>query len=244
MRMPEEQNRVLTDRISSLLFCPTQTAVDNLKKEGVTKGIHNTGDIMYDAVLRNIGLSEQRYADYAWLEELRSENGNVPDLREKNYYLATVHRAENTDELNKLAEIITAFAKLDKPVLLPLHPRTRKLLLGLDLPTRNITIIQPVGYLLMLCLTANAHMVLTDSGGLQKEAYFLKTPCTTLRDQTEWVETLENGWNVLAKIDAADIVFNATRPLECQKHKQPLLFGDGHAAEYIVQAILNGGEIQ
>ncbi|MFZ5974868.1 MAG: non-hydrolyzing UDP-N-acetylglucosamine 2-epimerase [Bacillota bacterium] len=244
MRMPEEQNRVLTDHISSLLFCPTQTAVDNLKKEGVIKGVQNTGDIMYDAVLRNIGLSRQRYTGNAWLDELRSANGNIPDLSEKNYYLATIHRAENTDETNKLSAIIRAFAELDKPVLLPLHPRTRKLLGTLNAPTDNIIIIEPVGYLLMLYLTANAYMVLTDSGGLQKEAYFLKTPCTTLRDQTEWVETLEDGWNVLAGIEAADIVQKAARPLECLKFSQPLSFGNGHAAEHITQAIEDGGEIQ
>ncbi|TEB08207.1 UDP-2,3-diacetamido-2,3-dideoxy-D-glucuronate 2-epimerase [Pelotomaculum schinkii] len=242
MRMPEEQNRVLTDHISTLLLCPTKTAVENLRKEGITKGVYNTGDIMYDAVLQNITISKQRYASGAWLAELRNENPYISSLKDKNFYLATIHRAENTDNPNKLREIFNAFEKLDKPVLLPLHPRTRKLLDELDILISNIIIIQPVGYLLMLYLTANAYMVLTDSGGLQKEAYFLKTPCTTLRDQTEWVETLENGWNVLTPIYADSIIKCANRPLDCQKYPQPSLFGDGHAAKYIYQAIVNGGK--
>ena len=243
MSMPEEQNRVLTDHISTLLLCPTKTAVDNLAGEGITKGVYNTGDIMYDAVLRNINLSEQRYADGVWLDQLRNENGDIPNLREKQYYLATIHRAENTDDPNKLREIFVAFSKLDKPVLLPLHPRTRKLISELKLSMQNIVIIQPVGYLLMLFLIAHAYMVLTDSGGLQKEAYFLKTPCTTLRDQTEWVETLENGWNILTPIKTDSIIQFSNRALECLKYEQPSLFGDGHAAEYICQAITNGGKL-
>lgn len=241
MRMPEEQNRVMTDHIATLLLCPTKTALDNLAKEGITKGVYNTGDIMYDAVLRNITISRQRYGDGAWLAHLRSENAYIPNLKEKHYYLATIHRGENTDYSNKLREIFTAFAKLDKPVLLPLHPRTRKLLSELDIPMNNILITQPVGYLLMLYLTANAYMLLTDSGGLQKEAYFLKTPCTTLRDQTEWVETLENGWNILSPINSYNIIQCSNRSLVCLQYAQPTLFGDGHAAEYIIQAIVNGG---
>jgi UDP-N-acetylglucosamine 2-epimerase len=240
--MPEEQNRVLTDHISDLLLCPTQTAVDNLEKEGVTAGVLNTGDIMYDVVLRNIEISKSRYSDGAWLNELRDENGNVPRLKEKEYYLATIHRAENTDDHPKLREIFSTFEKMDKPVIIPIHPRTRKLIGELDIKLDNIILIKPVGYLMMLYLTANAYMVVTDSGGLQKEAYFLKTPCTTLRDQTEWVETLENGWNILSPIDVHSILSTVTRELDCLQHPQPLLFGDGNAAEHICQAILRGGK--
>lgn len=236
--MPEEQNRVLTDHISTLLFCPTQTAIDNLKKEGIDVGVFNVGDIMYDSVLRNIGLARAKYAHGEWLREIQRDNASVPPLAEKEYYLATIHRAENTDDPVRLTTMFKALRKLNKPVLLPLHPRTKKLVEHLNLDLTNIHILQPVGYLLMLVLTANAAMVVTDSGGLQKEAYFLKTPCTTLRDQTEWVETLENGWNVLSPIEESAIMANVHRTLTCLNHPQPLLFGDGNAAQKIVDAVL------
>ncbi len=239
--MPEEQNRVLTDHISDLLLCPTQTAVDNLKREGITSGVINTGDIMYDAVLRNIEISKKQYSDRAWIDELRNDNNIFVEIDEKNYYLATIHRAENTDDINKLRKIVNAFENLDKPVIMPLHPRTRKLIENQNISINNIIIVKPVGYLLMLYLTANAYMVLTDSGGLQKEAYFLKTPCTTLRDQTEWVETLQNDWNVLSPIDIDKIIEISNRELSCLQYSQPLLFGDGYAAEKICNAILRGG---
>lgn len=240
--MPEEQNRILTDHISDLLLCPTQTAVDNLNKEGITTGVINTGDIMYDVVLRNLEISKSRYSAGAWLNEIREANGETLDLKEKEYYLATIHRAENTDDLTKLREIFSAFERMDKPVLLPIHPRTRKLIDELDINLGNVKIIKPVGYLLMLYLTANAYMVVTDSGGLQKESYFLKTPCTTLRGQTEWVETLKNGWNELCPIEVSTILRTVNRELECVKHPQPMLFGDGQAAEQICSAILKGGK--
>jgi UDP-GlcNAc3NAcA epimerase len=240
--MPEEQNRVLTDHISELLLCPTQTAVRNLEKEGITTGVINTGDVMYDVVLRNIDISKRRYLNGKWLKELRAENGVVPNLVEKAFYLATIHRAENTNDKKKLYEIFSAFEKMDKPVLLPLHPRTRHLIDEIDIKLENTIVINPVGYLLMLYLTANAYMVVTDSGGLQKEAYFLKTPCTTLRDQTEWVETLENNWNVLCPIYSEMILSKVTRELDCLHYNQPLSFGDGSAADKICQAIINGGK--
>jgi UDP-GlcNAc3NAcA epimerase len=240
--MPEEQNRILTDHVSDLLLCPTQTAVDNLKKEGITAGVLNTGDIMYDVVLRNIEISNSRYSNGAWLDEIRQENEQIPNLIEKEYYLATIHRAENTDDDKKLLEIFSAFEKMDKPVILPIHPRTRKLIDKFDINLNNVSLIKPVGYLMMLYLTANAYMVVTDSGGLQKEAFFLKTPCTTLRDQTEWVETLENGWNVLSSINIDTILKTVTRELDCLNHLQPMLFGDGNAAEHICKAILKRGK--
>lgn len=236
--MPEEQNRVMTDHISDLLLCPSQTAIDNLKKEGIVNGVINTGDIMYDAVLRNIGISNSRYSNGEWLKELYRDNNEVIDLSENEYYLATIHRAENTDDMKKLKQIFCAFEKLDKPVLIPLHPRTRKLIFELDIQMENVKIVNPVGYLLMLYLIANAHMILTDSGGLQKEAYFLGVPCTTLRDQTEWVETLENDWNILSSICVDDIVKKATRDLTCFQSEKQQVFGDGHAAEKIYKAIL------
>ncbi|SDO55819.1 non-hydrolyzing UDP-N-acetylglucosamine 2-epimerase [Halobacillus aidingensis] len=241
-RMPEEQNRILTDHVSDLLLCPTQTAVNNLKKEGITIGVLNTGDIMFDVVLRNIEISKSRYSNGVWIDKLREKNENIPSLKEKEYYLATIHRAENTDDEMKLFEIFSAFERMDKPVILPIHPRTRKLIDNLDIKLDNVILIKPVGYLMMLYLTANAYMVVTDSGGLQKEAYFLKTPCTTLREQTEWVETLENGWNVLSSINIDTILKTVRRELDCLKYPQPMLFGDGNAAEHICNAILKGGK--
>lgn len=240
--MPEEQNRILTDNISELLLCPTDTAVKNLKKEGISEGVINTGDIMYDTVLRNIDIAKEKYSNRKWIDELESENNIKIDFDKKQYYLATVHRAENTDDFEKLSNIFKAFTELDKPVILPLHPRTRKLIEKLDFDLKNIIIVNPVGYLLMLILTSNAHMVLTDSGGLQKEAYFLKTPCTTLRDQTEWIETLNNEWNILSDINVKEIKAKAKRDLTCLQHPQPQSFGDGKAALKICQAIINGGQ--
>lgn len=241
--MPEEQNRILTDHISDVLLCPTQTAVDNLKKEGITAGVVNTGDIMYDTVLRNISIAHDKYANGAWLDKIVADNGRIGKLIENGYYLATIHRAENTDNPEKLSNIFKAFSELDKPVLLPLHPRTKKMIEDLEIDMGNIIIIKPVGYLLMLYLTSSAYMVVTDSGGLQKEAYFLKTPCTTLRDQTEWVETLENSWNVLSKIEVVEIKSKVQRELLCLKYPQPKSFGEGNAALKICEAVINGGEI-
>jgi UDP-N-acetylglucosamine 2-epimerase len=241
--MPEEQNRILTDHISDMLLCPTQTAVDNLKKEGITAGVVNTGDIMYDTVLRNIGIANEKYSNGLWFDEIVRGNGEISKISENGYYLATIHRAENTDNPNKLSNIFRAFSELDKPVLLPLHPRTKKLIENLDVDMKNIIIIKPVGYLLMLYLTSNAYMVVTDSGGLQKEAYFLKTPCTTLRDQTEWVETLENSWNVLSTINVEEIKSKVQRDLTCLQYPQPKSFGEGNAALKICEAVFNGGKI-
>lgn len=241
--MPEEQNRILTDHISDILLCPTQTAVDNLKKEGITTGVINTGDIMYDTVLRNIDIANEKYSNGLCFQEIVKENGNLDKFAEKGYYLATIHRAENTDNIEKLANIFKAFSELDKPVLLPLHPRTKKLIKNLNVDLKNIIIIKPVGYLLMLYLISNAYMVVTDSGGLQKEAYFLRTPCTTLRDQTEWIETLENEWNILSDINVEEIKAKVKRELICLQHPQPKSFGDGNAASRICEAIVNGGKI-
>ncbi len=239
MMMPEEQNRVLTDHISTALLCPTNTAVDNLAKEGVTKNVYNTGDIMYDVVLRNIEISNKKYCDGSWLTELKEENKFDETLVEKDYYLVTIHRAENTDDVDKLKTIFTALNKLERKVILPLHPRTRNIVNSLNIEMGNIIIINPVGYLMMLYLTKNAHMVVTDSGGLQKEAYFLKTPCTTLRDQTEWVETLNDNWNQLCNIDEELIIKATQRNLDFVKKEQLSCFGNGNAAKKIVDIITN-----
>ena len=170
-RMPEEINRIVTDRISELLFAPTKTAIENLKQEGLAEKTHFTGDVMYDSVRfyqKQIEANPERY-----LPE------NLPD----HYFLATIHRAENTDHPENMTAIFEAFRKISKPILLPVHPRTRKIIEGRALPD-NIRLIPPVGYLSMLALVSHAEKVLTDSGGLQKEAYFLQTPCITLRTET------------------------------------------------------------
>ncbi|MEI7668371.1 MAG: UDP-N-acetylglucosamine 2-epimerase (non-hydrolyzing), partial [Erysipelotrichaceae bacterium] len=238
MMMPEEQNRLLTDHLADMLFCPTQTAVDNLKKEGIIKNIVLSGDIMFDSILRNTPIAISHYDNHRWLDEINTENHLKLDLLDHNYYLATIHRAENTDDLTKLNTIFTALNKLEKPVLMPLHPRTKALIDKLDIKLSNVIIIQPVGYLLMLYLLQNSAMAITDSGGLQKEAFFLKIPCTTLRDQTEWLETLENDWNVLSKIDVSDIIKHVNRDLRNLKTPSVSAFGDGKAALKIAQAIL------
>lgn len=231
-QMPEEQNRILTDHISDLLLCPTQTAVDNLAKEGIVEQVINTGDIMYDAVLRNLDIAQHK------------DNKEIlVGLEKGQYYLATIHRAENTDIPEKLRTIFTALEQLGKRVILPIHPRTRKIIGEFGIRTNNVILIEPVSYLPMLNLIANALMVITDSGGLQKEAYFLKVPCTTLRDQTEWIETLENNWNVLSAIDEEEIIRIVGRQLTCLEHPQPQLFGNGQAAKLICQAIVKGGKV-
>jgi UDP-GlcNAc3NAcA epimerase len=228
-RMPEEINRVLTDHISTLLFCPTETAVRNLAREGLTEGAHNVGDVMYDAALYNSQLAEKKSRI---LETL--------GLRPKGYLLTTVHRPDNTDIPENLRSIATALSSLEATVLLPLHPRTRKALheLGITLGG-SVRVVEPVGYLDMLILEKNARLILTDSGGIQKEAYFLAVPCVTLRQETEWVETVEAGWNVLVGADRRKII-EAVRNFRPQGERVSL-FGDGQASVKVVE-ILSGGE--
>jgi UDP-N-acetylglucosamine 2-epimerase len=221
-RMPEEVNRVLSDHAADLLLCPTGTAVENLRKEGITTGVHNVGDVMYDALLHNLALAEQKSHVLAEIE-----------LEPGAYALVTVHRAANTDEPARLQGIVAAFGRLDTPVVFPIHPRTRKALdaLGLALPD-NVRTVPPVGYLDMLTLEKHAACILTDSGGIQKEAYLLGVRCITLRDETEWLETVQAGWNVLVGADSEAILtaYYDWRPIGAR----PDYFGDGHAAEKIV----------
>jgi UDP-N-acetylglucosamine 2-epimerase len=193
--MPEEINRVLTDQVSSLLFCPTKTSVQNLRKEGITRGVHLVGDVMYDSLKLHIKRAEKVSGI---MEKFK--------FSRKDFYLITVHRAENTDikeNLNKIVEILTG---LDKRTVFPIHPRTKKSLSEFNLLDKleskgHLLLIDPVSYLDMLILEKNARCILTDSGGVQKEAFFLKTPCLTLRDETEWVETVESGGNELVELD-------------------------------------------
>ncbi len=188
--MPEEINRVLVDHISSVLLCPTSAAVENLRNEGISAGVHQVGDLMYDATLKltPIAVKHSRI-----LEEL--------SLQPKSYGVATLHRAENTDSPEALRKAIDFLAHLsgDIPLVLPLHPRTRQALAraGISVAADRLKLIDPVGYFDMHVLLSNANIVATDSGGVQKEAYFHKVPCVTLRSETEWVETIDNGWNRL-----------------------------------------------
>lgn len=187
-RMPEEINRVLADHVSDLLLCPTHLAVKNLASEGVTDGVVHVGDVMFDATLFAGAKARER-------STILADMG----LKDTPFALATVHRAENTDDLDRLKAVVAYLKKTveDMPVVLPLHPRTRGALERTGISPTGVTLIDPVGYLDMHQLLSEASLVLTDSGGLQKEAYFHRTPCVTLRDETEWVETVDNGWNRL-----------------------------------------------
>ena len=223
--MPEEINRVVTDHLSDLLFCPTRTAVDNLKKEGITKGVYLTGDVMHDAILENLKIAKTRSGI---LQKL--------NIKPKSYLYATVHRAENTDNAANLKNILEAFEQSGETIVFPVHPRTKKMLSKLGIKEgSNIKLIHPVGYLDSLMLQSTAKKILTDSGGVQKEAYFLKIPCLTLRDKTEWVETVQDEWNVLVGANKEQILkaikeFNPIR-------KQKKHFGEGNAAEIITAKI-------
>jgi UDP-N-acetylglucosamine 2-epimerase (non-hydrolysing) len=214
-RMPEEVNRVLTDHASDLLFCPTETAVANLAAEGITRGVHLTGDVMVDALQENLALAKERA---------------TVDLPATGYFLATVHRASNTDDPVALRAIMAAFALLEAPVIFPAHPRTRKKFAEYGIaPAANVSVVEPLPYFDMLAALAGARAVLTDSGGVQKEAYILKVPCVTLRENTEWVETIEDGWNVLVGADADRIVLAAGKANGAHR-RHDARFGDGHAA--------------
>lgn len=225
-RMPEELNRVVTDHLSAVLLCPGQTAVDNLAREGVVQGVHLVGDVMSDALAYAAARARDRSSI---LERL--------DVAPHAYLLATVHRAENTDDADRLRNILAAFAALNTPVVFPVHPRTRKKIAELAETdetllhslSSNVQMIEPVGYLDMVMLEQSARMILTDSGGIQKEACWLGIPCVTLRDETEWVETVEAGWNVLASADQQRIV-NAITTFRIPD-KRPTLYGDGNVAQ-------------
>ena len=231
--MPEEVNRVLTDHLSYLLLCPTANSVDNLAAEGVREGVHLVGDIMYDAALH---FSEMAGSTANALVKYGLDAGS--------YVLATVHRQENTDDPRKLRRIIEALAALasEIPVILPLHPRTRGRLaaLGLDelASSPNLHIVEPLGYLDMLALERAAALIVTDSGGVQKEAYFFRVPCVTLRDQTEWTELVDLGWNVLVDVLEDDILNVARQAIGRLGDTNALPYGRGDTAQRILQTII------
>ena len=221
--MPEEINRLVTDHLSDLLLCPSQSAVDNLAAEGITRGVHIVGDVMMDALLT---ASERSRTQSKILEKL--------DLRENEYILATVHRAENSDDTIRLRKILAAFEEVDDQVIFPVHPRTRKVIETMKyVPSAKVQLIEPVGYLDMVRLEQSARMILTDSGGIQKEAYWLGVPCVTLRDETEWPETVQSGWNVLSGADTEKII-QAVRS-SAPPPSRPALYGDGKASARIVE---------
>ena len=227
--MPEERNRIATDRIARWLFCPTQTAVNNLRNEGYTDGIYLVGDVMYDAAL--IFTPDEQEQE----KILRRYN-----LSSKQFILATMHRAATADNVPALTQIITAMARTQRTVLLPLHPHTAKTIAAhpalqqlLD-NAANIRVIEPIGYIETLTLERHALFILTDSGGMQKEAYFQRTPCITLRDETEWTETVQAGWNTLAGTQTEHILNALTMPFA----KQPIGdYGDGHSAQQIIRIL-------
>jgi len=224
--MPEEINRVVADQLSHLLLCPSQVAVENLAAEGITKGVCITGDVMADALQF---AAEKAGASSDILTRLA--------LQPKRYLLATVHRAENTDNSERLAGILSAFAALDEPIVFPAHPRTRKFLQETGYqPPENVKLIEPVGYFDIIALEKSARLLLTDSGGMQKEAYWLKIPCITLRDETEWIETVELGWNTLTGADRDRIVEAVHASKAPSEH--PPLYGDGTAASHCLKALL------
>ena len=228
-RMPEEHNRKVSDHLADLLFCPTQVAVQNLSSEGIRHGIYLVGDVMYDSVLQNIQQAEN-HSDIL---------GKI-NLNTKDYALATVHRAENTDIPKHLVSIFKAFEKIAADgiqVIIPLHPRTQKIIKGLGISIRGPILIEPVSYLDMLVLEKNARIILTDSGGIQKEAYFFNVPCVTLREETEWLELTEMGYNVLAGSNSENIYNRCQFMIQKTFEFQTDLYGGGKAADKIVDIV-------
>jgi UDP-N-acetylglucosamine 2-epimerase (non-hydrolysing)/UDP-GlcNAc3NAcA epimerase len=224
--MPEELNRVLTDHASDLLLCSTETAVRNLERESAAGETHLVGDVMADVSLAFRDIAEERSTV---LDDLGVEPGS--------YLVATAHRAGNVDRVDRLEQLADLLSALPAPVIFPVHPRTRARLESAGLSDRlgdGVRLVAPLGYLDFLKLARHARAVLTDSGGVQKEAYLLGVPCVTLRDTTEWVETVESGWNVLVDLDreAALAALERNPPSE-----RPELYGGGHAAERVCEVL-------
>lgn len=231
-KMPEEVNRMLADRVSSLLFCPTETAVDNLRLEGIEDGVTNVGDVMYDVALQ---MSKRAETNSSIMDRL--------SLNEQRYVLATFHRAENTDNIQILTNILTLLSSISKElkVILPLHPRTSEAITksNLNKLLEGVTVISPTSYLDMVNLQKYSQGIITDSGGIQKEAFFYKVPCITLRDETEWVETVQSGWNTLVSpsknINKTDLISKIKSPPKTWKS----YYGNGQASDKITNLLIN-----
>lgn len=226
MAMPEEVNRILTDRISNILFCPTDAAIENLEKEGYNNidiQIEKSGDVMQDAAM-------------FYTKIAKAPNFDVP----QEFVLATIHRAENTDDLNRLKAIFESYEEIatQLPIILPLHPRTANILQREGMHAKNVKIIEPVGYLEMVYLLEHCKLVMTDSGGLQKEAFFFKKPCITLRDETEWVELVHNGFNTIVGADKTKIL-SAFQNQKYNLNFDINLYGNGSASGNIINALKN-----
>ncbi len=220
--MPEEINRIMTDHVSDILFCSSELGVDQLKKENINTGVYNVGDVMYDAVLTFSEIANQKTT----LE-------NITSLDNDSFILATVHRPSNTDSDKSLSNILNAFSMVESPVFWPVHPRVRLKIEQLELP-ENLILSKPVSYFEMLVLLKNCQKVITDSGGLQKEAYWMKKQCITIREETEWIETLHGGWNNLAGTDTKQIIhYISSKPSE----DWIPLYGNGASSKQIASII-------
>ncbi|HQO50455.1 MAG TPA: UDP-N-acetylglucosamine 2-epimerase (non-hydrolyzing), partial [Bacteroidales bacterium] len=221
-QMPEEQNRIIADNLATWLFCPTDKAVENLKVENITKGVHQVGDIMLDATI-------------FYRKKIQNYQSKFVS-NQTSFVLATLHREENTENEIRLGQIMEALNALPVDIILPLHPRTRKKIEALNfLPAKHIQLTEPLGYFEMLALEQKASCIITDSGGVQKEAYFMQKPCITLRNETEWTETVDTGWNILAGASKDKIMNAFTNILIPVYH--PDLYGNGTTAEQILTVL-------
>ena len=241
-RMPEEINRVVVDHVSNMLFAPTNTAVTNLSKEGISECVYNTGDVMFDSLLQKT-------------DSIKNNRGILDEynLQAQNYFLITLHRSENTESFQNLKSIFLAIKESNKQFIFPIHPRTEKSIEKYSLSpllnrADNILVIKPLGYLNFLRILQGAKKVLTDSGGIQKQAFMLGIPCITLRDNTEWVETVEMGWNVLVGADKEKI--KKMIDIFSPQGERPSVYGDGKASKKISEILTSfadkkrGGQIQ
>jgi UDP-GlcNAc3NAcA epimerase len=221
-KMPEEINRVVTDCLANLHFCVSEKAINHLAAEGIHNSVYLVGDVMLDALMQILPIARRKSDILARL-----------NVQPENYVLLTIHRATNTDSVETLKQILNTVNEIPERIIFPVHPRTRKIISTLNFQfAKNISLIEPVGYYDMLILEENARLIATDSGGVQREAYFLKKPCLTIRNETEWEATVETGWNKLVGtgstlIKQGWVDFNI--PIE-----HPAIFGDGHASQKIV----------
>ena len=237
--MPEEINRILVDHVSDLLLCPTRRAVVRLRSEGITRGVHWIGDTMYEMALKGLSLAEKQ-------SSILSRLGVSPGT----YCMATLHRAENVDDKKKLGAILDAFRRSGETIILPLHPRTQKRITEYGLSKsrlKRVHLIPPVSYLDMMLLESRAKLILTDSGGVQKEAFFFGVPCLTLRDETEWVETVQSGWNTLVGTRTNSILTALRRVRALSENRQKprgaskrvrAVFGDDDAGRRATRVLL------